>query len=95
MKLIPKFNKSEDYCTLVSDKLFGVSVKPACYHHDRQYRNEVKHRKTRKEADIAFRDHTYSLFKIKNKPIIGWLVSRWRYLAVRLFAKWAWTIITK
>lgn len=84
------FEENADYCTMVPDKLFGVSMKPACYHHDRQYRNEVKVRKTRKQADRAFRDHIFKLFKNKNKPIIGYLVSRWRYLGVRLFGGVFW-----
>jgi len=87
---IPKFNEEEDYCTMVPDKLFGVSLKPACYHHDRQYRNEVVNRKTRKQSDLAFRDHTFKLFKNKNKPILGWIISRIRYIGVRLFGGKYW-----
>ncbi len=84
------YNKNEDYCTMVPDIVAGVSLKPACYHHDRQYRNEVKNRKTRKEADLAFRDHTYLLFKQKNKPILGWIISRIRYIGVRLLGGSLW-----
>lgn len=87
---IPKFNKEEDYCTLVPDKILDVSLKLACYHHDRQYQNEVINRKTRKQADLDFRDHTYKLFKQKNKPILGWFVSRWRYIGVRIFGGKFW-----
>lgn len=86
-----KFNKEEDYCTLVPDKILDVSLKAACYYHDRQYRNEVKIRKTRKQADLDFRDHTFKLFKNKNKPILGWIVSRIRYIGVRLFGGAVWT----
>lgn len=80
------YNKEEDYCTWSPDKLFGVNHNYACYLHDRQYRNEVVNRKTRKEADIQLRDVMYLAYKKKNKKIIGWIVSRIYYYAVRLFA---------
>lgn len=43
--------KKENYCSCSPDGLFGVRFNYGCYLHDRQYRNEVKNRKTRKQAD--------------------------------------------
>jgi len=86
----PEFDEKIDHCTGVAEKLFGVSMKPACYYHDRQYRNEVVNRKTRRQADIDFRNYIIILYKRKNKPVLGWIISRVRYLGVRLFGGYAW-----
>lgn len=85
-----KYNKNEDYCTMSPDKLFGVNHNYGCYLHDRQYRNEVKNRKTRKQADILLRDTMYKIYIKKNKKYIGWVVSRVYYYTVRLLASRAW-----
>lgn len=86
------YNKEEDYCTMSPEGLFGIRFNYSCYLHDRQYRNEVKKRKTRKEADIDLRNHIYSFYKIKNKKMIGFFVSRVYYYAVRLFARRAYIV---
>jgi len=82
--------KSENYCTMSPDGLFGVRFNYSCYIHDRQYRNEVKIRKTRKEADLNFRNMIYDHFKKTNKKFLGFIVSRVYYYSVRLFARKAW-----
>ncbi len=84
------YNKDLDYCTLSPDKLFGVNHNYGCYLHDRQYRNEVKIRKTRKEADIQLRDVMYDAYKNQNKKILGWIISRKYYMFVRLFGRVTW-----
>lgn len=84
------YNKNENYCTMSPDKLFGVNHNYGCYLHDRQYRNEVKIRKTRKEADIQLRDVMYTVYIKQNKKMIGWVVSRIYYTFVRLFGKVTW-----
>jgi len=52
----------ENYCSYSPDSLFGVRFNYACYLHDRQYRNEVKKRKTRTQTDIDFRDKIFDIF---------------------------------
>ena len=81
------YNKEDNYCSYSPDRLFGITFNYACYLHDRQYRAETQIRKTRKQADIDFRNHIYKIFKNKNKRVKGWLVSRIYYYAVRLFSK--------
>jgi len=81
------YNKEEDYCSYSPDKLFGVNHNYGCYLHDRQYRNEVVNRKTRKQADLQLKNVMYSAYKKQNKKIIGWIVSRIYYIFVRLFAR--------
>lgn len=83
-------NKKENYCTFVPDKIFDVSMKRACYYHDRQYRDEVKTRKTRKEADIQFKNDIYNEFKKKNKEIRGFFISWIYYFGVRIFGGKSW-----
>jgi len=89
-KEIPAYVSSLDYCTMSPDKLFGIKFNYACYLHDRQYRNEVLNRKTRKQADLTMRDMIYIEFKRKRKPVRGWIISRIYYIFVRLFGKKAW-----
>ena len=84
------YNPKDNCCTLSPDKLFGVNFNYACHLHDRQYRNEVKIRKTREQADIDFRNKIYDIFKKKNKKIRGYLVSRIYYFFVSNFAKKFW-----
>ncbi len=81
------YNKEDDYCSFSPDRLFGVTFNYGCYLHDRQYRNEVKIRKTRKQADILLRNTIYKVYIKKNKKFIGFMISRIYYYAVRLFAK--------
>ena len=84
------YKKELNYCTFSPDELFGVRFNYACYLHDRQYRNEVKIRKTRKQADIGLRDNIYKIYLKKNKVITGYIVSKCYYYAVRLFSKLTW-----
>lgn len=80
------YNPKANYCSFAPDKLFGVKFNYACYLHDRQYRNEVKKRKTRLKADQDLRDYIYHQFIISDQMVTGWLVSKIYYLAVRLFS---------
>ena len=84
------YNKKLNYCTLSPDEILGVRFNYGCYLHDRQYRNEVKIRKTRKEADQLLRDTIYKEFKKENKKLIGYLISRIYYLFVRVFGEKVW-----
>lgn len=84
------YSKENDYCSFSPDKLFGVNHNYGCYLHDRQYRNEVVNRKSRKQADIQLRDVIYSTYIKKNKKIIGWIVSRIYYIGVRIGGKRLW-----
>ena len=64
-----KYNPNLDYCTLSPESLFGVHFNYACFLHDRHYRNEVKNRKSRKQADIDFRNKIFDIFYNNRKPI--------------------------
>lgn len=81
------FDPKGNYCTLAPDIVFGIDTRYSCYLHDRQYRNEVKKRLTRKQADELLRDEIYNRNK---KTLLAFLVSRVYYCAVRLFAKRSW-----
>lgn len=81
------YNKKENYCSFSPDKLFGVNFNYACYLHDRQYRNEVKKRKTRKQADL---DLKKEIIKEYNKKLIGVLVGSVYYYTVRIFNRRYW-----
>ena len=85
-----KYNKELDYCTKFPDKIFDVNYNHGCYLHDRHYRNERKHRFTRKNADKLLRDIVYRKFADKNKKVIGFIWSRIMYIGVRLLAKKYW-----
>ena len=51
------FEEEGNYCTCSPDGFLGIwKWNVCCFHHDRQYRNEVVNRKTRKEADIDLRN---------------------------------------
>lgn len=89
--MIPKYDTEENYCSFVPDKLFGVNFNFGCYQHDRQYRNEVVKRKTRKEADTMMRSIILKKYIAKNKKYIGLFVSSIYYYGVRIFARKAWT----
>jgi len=89
------YNKDEDYCSFSPEKLFGVKFNYACYLHDRQYRDEVKHRKTRKEADIDLKTRIFREFAKKGKPFFcffGFIVSWAYYIGVRLFGGKYWDL---
>ena len=60
---MPKtFNPKLNYCTLCPDKIGKHYLGDICYWHDRQYRNEVKLRQTRLQADLdLFRGMCYRL----------------------------------
>jgi len=62
------YNQSENYCSLSPDRILGCTFNFGCYLHDRQYRNEVKIRKTRKEADIQLQQVIYKTLKESNSP---------------------------
>lgn len=85
------YDPNSDYCSSSPDRLFGVNHNYACFLHDRQYRNEVQNRKTRKQADIQLRNGIFRAYANKNKRIIGWVISRIYYIGVRLFAGFAWS----
>lgn len=84
------YNKELNYCTMSPDELFGVRFNFGCYLHDRHYRNEVKRRLTRKQADSLLKQRIQKSFNIAGKPKIGKLVSWVYYIAVRLTARRFW-----
>lgn len=80
-----KFKDKGDYCTAAPDHFLKYNWNLCCYHHDRQYRNEVKHRKTRKQADIDLRN----CMKRRLPKYLGFIA--WTYYwAVRLFSEKFW-----
>lgn len=50
------YEKGKNYCTFSPDGFLKWNWSYECYLHDRQYRNEVKNRKTRLEADIDLKN---------------------------------------
>ena len=84
------YDPKENYCSFSPDKIFGTKINYACYLHDRQYRNEVKIRKTRKQADLDLRNRIYEKLTLANLRKVGLIVSRIYYLIVRVFGKKAW-----
>jgi len=74
------FDKNADYCTLSPDHFFKWNWKKCCYLHDKQYWNEVKNRKTRKEADRDLRD-----CMLKELPIYLFFIAWIYYFSVRIF----------
>ena len=84
------YNPKDNYCSWSPDGLFGVKFNFACYLHDRQYRNEVKERKTRKQADKDLRNKIREIYSFKNKRFIGFFVSWFYYASVRMFSKRFW-----
>ncbi len=90
MKYPVGYNKTADYCSYSPDKLFGVKISYACYCHDRQYRNEVRLRKTRKGADNSLRNQIKNMFYKKNKKVLGLIVGNIYYFFVRIFGKRDW-----
>jgi hypothetical protein len=81
------YEKGLNYCTFSPEDIFGVTANYACYLHDRQYRNEVKVRKTRKEADELLRD---TIFEQNGKSFKALIVSRVYYYACRIFGGRTW-----
>jgi hypothetical protein len=84
------YEKEENYCSFSPDEIAGVRFNYACYLHDRQYRNEVKIRKTRKQTDDELRDRIYESYAKVDKKILGFIISRVYYFAVRLFCDKTW-----
>ena len=82
--------KEENYCSFSPEQIGGVRFNYACYLHDRQYRNEVKIRKTRKQADEELRDRIYESYIKVNKKKLGFIVSRVYYFVVRLSCGLTW-----
>ena len=92
------YNPELNYCTASPDSLFGVKFNYSCYLHDRQYRNEVKVRKTRKQTDIDFRDKIFDIFynhrsplnlgfKIKNKTAVKVISPILGFVVSRIYFK--------
>ncbi len=84
------YDKKLNYCTFSPDQLFGVRFNYACYLHDRQYRNEVKVRKTRKESDIVLRDIIIKEYSKAGKKWLGIIIGNIYYIVVRMFNKKFW-----
>lgn len=86
MNKLPKgYDLNANYCTCSLDGIFGYSWKIHCFYHDRQYRNEVRLRKTRKEVDIDLREGMKSELP-KYLHFIPWIY----YISVRLFNRRFW-----
>lgn len=82
-ELFMRKDGKKDYCTWSPDVVLGVDIGfKACKWHDEDY---YKKKRSRKEADVLFRDRIFKAFKDKNKKIAGYVVSRIYYIAVRLF----------
>lgn len=84
------YEKNENYCSFSPEGCFDIKYNYGCYLHDRQYRNEVKIRKTREQADLDLRDYIYNKFLKAGKQRRGFLVSRIYYYAVRIMAYHFW-----
>ena len=79
------YEKGKDYCSRSPDVLFGVRISKACYLHDRQYRNEVRKRQTREEADLDLMKNIIKEFKKASKGTVGVFVGFIYYFIVRIF----------
>ena len=84
--------KEDNYCTFSPDSLFGVRFNYACYLHDRQYRYEVKRRKTRLQADKDLKNNIIKEYAKNNKKLLGVIIGSIYYYSVRLFNKKYWII---
>lgn len=84
------YDPKENYCTLSPDKLFGVNINYGCYLHDRQYRNEVKKRKTRLEADRELERTIMNDFEIAGKKKLGLLVGFIYFIGIRVIGLFTW-----
>ena len=78
------YDPKENYCTLSPDSILGVKINYACYLHDRQYRNEVINRKTRKQADQDLKNRIYEKLTLSGYKKVGLIVSKLYYIVVRL-----------
>lgn len=81
---VPGYNPDGNYCSYSPDIVFGVKINFPCFIHDRHYRDEIKTRKTRKQADISFRKMIRAEFKRHKKPVRGFFVAWFYYLGVRI-----------
>ncbi len=86
------YDPNANHCSYAPRRLFGVDWNPGCYYHDRQYRNEVKKSKTRKQADKDLRDYIQHKFNFKNKEILGMFVSKIYYYVLRLVGWIPWIL---
>lgn len=84
------YNPKENYCTLSPDTIFGVNINYGCYLHDRQYRNEVKVRMTRLEADRLLQRSIENDFRFKKKEKLGFVVGFIYFLGVRVMGLFTW-----
>lgn len=84
------YNPRENYCTLSPDTIFGVKINYGCYLHDRQYRNEVKKRMTRLEADRELQRNIENDFMAKKKEKLGFIVGFIYFLGVRVMGLFTW-----
>jgi hypothetical protein len=84
------FEEGKDYCTLFPDTLFGVNYSYACYLHDREYRNERKVRRIRKEADKLLKEGVIYSFNKQNKLYLGILIANLMYFFERMFGWKSW-----
>lgn len=78
------YDPNANYCSKSPDGLFGVKFNYACYLHDRQYRNEVKLRMDRDEADVRLKENIKLAYELKGKYFLGFVVSWVYYIGVRL-----------
>mgnify|MGYP003132407079 CR=1 FL=1 len=79
------FEKGRNYCSFSPDRFWKYDWSEACYSHDRQYRNEVKKRLTRKKADINLRENIRKVLP-KKLFFIAWFY----YCVVRTFGWRTW-----
>lgn len=84
------YNPKENYCSFSPDSVFGVKINYGCYIHDRHYRDEMKKRKTRLEADNELYNYIVEDFKKAGKPRLGRLVGIYYWMAVRFFCGLFW-----
>ena len=84
------YDAEENYCSFSPESLFGVKFNFACYLHDRQYRNEVKWRKSRLGADLDLKKGIMENYLKKRKWVAGFFVSWIYFLAVRIFSGRYW-----
>jgi len=76
------YNPKKNYCTWSPDTILGVTINHGCYLHDRHYRNERKHRFTRKGADQLLRNCIYRDLKKSNVPF------EFRFRVVKVGIDW-------
>lgn len=84
------YDETKNYCTIAPDQLFGISFKYECYLHDRQYRNEVTNRLTRKQADENLRDGIFRKFVKAGYEKLGFIVAECYYFGCRMLGWYTW-----